>query len=172
MIQILKQLLLHVLFYSFDCQRVCVFPKERNNKYVRLCSSPVCNIEWQNGEEVEVVKKERRERKRGFREHKVNGERRRWHMEEERGACVCSCGDNGSHKMFPRWTDIKLPSPCLSITLSALHLFSFSSFSFFHFVSTLPSNKVLHCFALSLFYVGGRLNHCSAVSLDYQTTAL
>lgn len=85
--------------------------------------------------------------------------------------CLLLWSDNDAHEMSLHRTASQTAS-LLSVYHSVLYPSFSQLFCSFLLLSSLPSNKVLHCFALGLFYVGVRLDRCSVVSLDCQTTAL
>lgn len=146
---ILKQLVLHVLFYSYHCQRVCVFVSQ--GEELCLCPPPVCNNEWQTGVGGEGGEEERIKSEEGWKKEM-----------KRREELLCLL-------VWLSWnvSSLDCQSICLSHSLSSI-FFSVSSFVHFLLLSSLKQSPAL----FSPFSVGGRLCCRSAVSLDCQTTAL
>lgn len=121
----MNQLLLHVLFYSYDCQPARF---SRRETIRRVCPSSVSNHEWQAGEEV--VKEERRGRKcggEGAENTEGKGERRRCNRKKGRGAVVFALVvGQCCHEMFPLWT-VNQTALSLSVSHSVCPLSPFLS---------------------------------------------
>lgn len=124
-----------VLFIRLSV-RVC-FPKERNDK--SACVHPRC-----------VIMSGRLERRWSMWRRRVQGTKSvRWKEEmrsgeEERSWCVCSCRRTMAlMKCSLAGLSIKLLSPCLSVTLSVLHLFFCPLFCSFRLLSSPKQSPLL-----------------------------